>query len=74
MGDEGKAVGCVPPTALLFVALAQRSRGILYLSVAMIDRWLILGRGCSSLVVLLNFKGSRDTLASLFLLRDLRAA
>jgi hypothetical protein len=28
MGDEGKAVGCVPPTALLFVALAQCSRVI----------------------------------------------
>jgi hypothetical protein len=31
MGDEGKAVGCVPPTALLFVALAQRLRSILIL-------------------------------------------
>jgi len=28
MGDEGKAVGCVPPTALLSVALGQRSRAI----------------------------------------------
>ena len=28
MGDEGKAVGCVPLTALLFVALAQRSQSI----------------------------------------------
>ena len=26
MGDEGKAVGCVPPTALLFVALGQNAR------------------------------------------------
>jgi hypothetical protein len=28
-GDEGKAIGCVPPTALLFVALWQRLRSIL---------------------------------------------
>ena len=26
LGDEGKAVGCVPPTALLFVGLDVRSR------------------------------------------------
>jgi hypothetical protein len=31
MGDEGKAVGCVPPTALLFVALWQRLRSVLIL-------------------------------------------
>jgi hypothetical protein len=31
LGQLGKAVGCVPPTALLFVALWQRLRSILIL-------------------------------------------
>jgi hypothetical protein len=35
MGDKGKAVGCVPPTALLSVALEQRLRAILILQAAM---------------------------------------
>jgi hypothetical protein len=34
-GGQGKAVGCVPPTALLFVALGQRLRAILILQAAM---------------------------------------
>jgi hypothetical protein len=66
-----------PLAALLSVALAQRSRGILRFA---------NGNGLTARLVLtripelhlwqtfLNFEGSRDTLASLFLLRDLRAA
>ena len=65
-GDEGKAVGCVPPTALLFVALGQRSRGVYCRFVFdEMDR-------ASSRFPDLEARG--DPLVSLLSLRDLQAA
>jgi hypothetical protein len=76
MGDEGKAVGCVPPTALLFVALRQRLRSILILCKR--HRLTVVGVGprmSEFLHDIPNFKGSRDPPREpSFLLCDLRAA
>jgi hypothetical protein len=70
-----KAVGRVPPTALLFVALGQPSRGILILCKR--HRLTVVGVGprmSEFLHDIPNFEGSRDLSRASFLLRELRAA
>jgi len=68
MGDEGKAVGANPPTALLFVALRQRLRSILILCKR--HRLIVVGVGprmSEFLHDIPNFEGSRAPLARPFL-------
>jgi hypothetical protein len=63
MRQQGKAVGCVSPTALLFVPLRQRSRGI--------DCRFVFGK-MPELHLDSRLEGSRDHLRASFLLSDPR--
>ena len=74
VGDESKAVGCVSPTALLFVALWQRPQGILILSRRHRLTVISIGRECLSFLHdVPQLPRLAGLLVSLFLSCDLRA-
>jgi len=71
LGQQGKAVGCVPPTALLFVALGQRSST--YLEIESNDTLTRTGPRASMpefLGLSSNSKARRHLRRASFLLRD----